>query len=361
LALQWMDDFTIYGTDTNRANRLLDGPYAFVGRFDLQADPDPTAGGKQVLHGFAGGLGGEVRKILTAQLTTVGSAARYWLTHLPGNDTVGECPSFAAFKDINNKQHLRVSPNPSGYVEIWRTDGTGEVMIGQSASPVIVTNAWRHIEVKAVFDASAGSVDVRLEGTTVLSISGIRTTSNVAGAVASCNIFAFQSPQDGGIAPDMYVKDFILWDATGTANNSFFGSCQVYKIMPDADVSLNWTPSSGTTGFNLINGTTPDDDTGYISAPVPAPSPAEFTLSDLPVNVTSVRGVMTIHRSRKTDGGDGQLQVSVISGANTGNGADRTITTAYTYWWDTFDKDPGGGAWTKALVNALHLKINRTV
>jgi hypothetical protein len=52
---------------------------------------------------------------------------------------------------------------------------------------------------------------------------------------------------------------------------------------------------------------------------------------------------------------------SAVSGANTGNGVDRPITTAYTYMWDIFDLDPSGSAWSRTLVNALQMKLNRTL
>jgi hypothetical protein len=71
---------------------------------------------------------------------------------------------------------------------------------------------------------------------------------------------------------------------------------------------------------------------------------------------------MPIHRSRKTDAGDGNIQVGAISGASTGLGADRPITTAYTYWWDIFDTDPAtAAAWSRTSVNAMNLQLNRTL
>jgi hypothetical protein len=254
-----------------------------------------------------------------------------------------------------------VTVNPSGYIEVYRTDITGEVLIVQTSSPVVVANAWRHIEIKLVLDVAAGSIEIRLEGSPVLTVSGIRTTSNVVAAVASCSSVAMQYSLSGSGSGTLYVKDYIIWDGTGALNNNFLGSCQVYKIIPDGDAALGWTPSSGAVGYSLINHTTPPDDTAYISAPFPLPSPSIFTMSDLPVNVTSVKGVMILNRSRKTDGGDGQLKASIISGANTGAGADRPLTTAYTYWTDMFDQDPGAISWTKALVNAVKLKLDRTV
>lgn len=361
MAINWMDNFNIYGTDAGRAARLLNGVYAAVSRFDLQVDPDPTAVG-QVLHGFGGGLGGEIRKVIPTARTTIGALARFWLSNLPGLPGVGSCPSFFSFRDQNNVPHIRISLDPSGDIVVFRNDNGGEVQIGITATPVLVANAWKHMEAKVVLDVAAGSVEVRIEGITVLNIVGVRTTSNIAGAIASCLNVAQQSPQTAG-ACDLYVKDYIIWDSTTGFNNNFMGSCQVLKIIPDADVALNWTPSSGATGFNLINEVTPDDDVNYIAAPAPGiPAAYKCSLSDLPVTVTSVRGVMPIHRSRKTDGGDGNLQVGAISGASTGLGADRPITTAYTYWWDIFDADPAtAAAWTRVSVNAMNLQLNRTL
>lgn len=361
MAIQWMDDFTCYGTDTNRALRLLDGVYASVSRFDLQADPDPNSAGAMVLRGTGGGLGGEIRKVLATSQATVGVAARLWLGGLPSIANYGMIPF--AFFDSNANVHVQIMVNPSGYIEAWRNDWRdlgNRTLLGTSTTPVVTANAWRHLECKVLIHLTAGTVEVRAEGITVLNLSGIRTLGNVGSPATSVGIVSVLSPQDGG-SPAMYLKDYIIWDSTGAANTNFMGSCQVLKLTPNGDTTLGWTPSTGTTGYNLINETTPDDDGTYISAPFPLPGNSQFTLTDLPLNVSSVRGVQLMHRSRKTDGGDGNIQTSAVSGANTGNGADRPITTAYTYMWDIFDLDPSGSAWSRTLVNALQLKLNRTL
>lgn len=359
MAEQWKDDFTSYGTDGGRVARMLDGPYAELAWVDLIADPDPSAGGQYCLQ-VQTNSSSIFRKALASAQTTVGIAARYWFTSLPSDTS--QVPCIAEFSDINNILHIWVRVNPSGYLEVLRRDnGPVDTLIGQTAAPVVIANAWRHYETKCVIDAVNGSVVIRQEGVTVLNLTGVRTANNQPGVAASISNVRFQNGRLVSAGPNMNVKDFIVWDGSGATNNNFYGSCKVYKIVPDADVSLGWTPSSGVTGWNLINETTPSDDTGYIEAPFPLPAASTFTLTDLPANTTSVKSVTVFHRSRKTDGGDCQVQDSLISGANTGNGADRTISTAYTYWWDTFDLDPGGGNWSKNLVNALKLKLNRTV
>jgi hypothetical protein len=354
MSILHMDDFTIYGTDAGRVARLLDGMYVENVRTDLVADPDPTAGGKFCCQKFPGGLGGALRKVLPAAKTTVGVAMRVWYDGFPSD------ARFAMFSDVGNNFHLIFKPDASGNIVVYRFDGgfTIGTQIAITATPVLLAHSWQHLEIKVFFDAVAGTIEIRREGITVLNFAG-RTTSSVGGVAPSCQNVLLYSGQDGAT---MYVKDWIIWDSSGAFNNNFMGSCQVLKIIPNADVALNWTPSSGATGFNLINETSPDDDANYIAAPFPAPAAYKCALSDLPATVTSVRGVMPVHRSRKTDGGDGNIQLGAVSGGSTGLGADRPITTAYTYYADIFDADPAtAGAWSRVSVNALNLQINRTL
>lgn len=360
MGVNWMDNFQVYGTDVNRLARMADGVWAELNRGDLQPDPDPTAGGGQVMRKFAGGTGGDFRRVLPVARTTVGIAARYWYTFLPTQPGGQHAPTSVYIRDQNNVTHLSVRIDPAGVLHVYRHDAGGEVDLGNSGTPVVVTNAWQHMEVKAFLDVAVGTVEVRIEGVPVVVVPATRTTSNVGGAIASCLQVAWGSGWDG---PTMYVKDVIVWDNTGAFNNNFMGSCQVYRIAPDSDVALNWTPTPADgIGWDKINELTPDDDVRYITAPFPLPAAYKCGMTDLPVTVTSVRAVQPMHRSRKTDGGDGNVQIGVISGASTGLGANRPITTAYTYWWDVYDADPNGGiAWTRLAVNAMNLQLNRTV
>jgi hypothetical protein len=362
MAVNWMDNFNIYGTDAGRAARMLNGVYAETTRTDLQVDPDVTAGGGQVQRKFGGGLGGDCRKVINTARVTVGAAARFWLTNLPSALGDGECPTMFSFRDTNNLAHVQITYDPSGNIVVNRRDAGGPVQLGITANPVIVANAWKHIEAKVKIDPAVGTVEVRVEGITVINLVGVNTKSSSGGALVSIQQVAQQSCQDGS-GPTQYMKDYIIWDTTGAFNNDFMGSCQVLKIIPDADVALNWTPVPGPAGYNMINLVTPADDVNYISAAAPGiPAAYKCSLSDLPVTVTSVRAVMPVHRSRKTDGGDGNIQIGAISGASTGLGADRPITTAYTYWYDVFDADPNGTvAWSRVSVNNLNLQINRTL
>jgi hypothetical protein len=170
------------------------------------------------------------------------------------------------------------------------------------------------------------------------------------------------NPGDGtGGLTNWYSKDLLIWDGAGSVDNDFFGSVSIYALLTDADISLNWTPSTGSTGWDLLD-ESPPNDADYISAPDPAPAAAVMSLTNLPADVTSVRGLISFVRAAKTDGGDGDLQVSLTSGANTDAGADRPMTTAFTYWKDVSEVNPGTGVfWTPTEVDAMDIEFDRTV
>ena len=204
-------------------------------------------------------------------------------------------------------------------------------------------------------DASGGTLEVRVEGIPVIELTGLNLGSLPVAQVTP------YTGESGSAERTYMIKDYVVWDDTGSINNDFLGSVLVYNLSPTSDVALNWTPSTGSTGYEILDNIPPVD-SDYISAGDPPPSPYVAGLSDLPLDVTSVRALQTMVRAAKSDGGDGSLQVSLISNGTTGNGADRPITVAQTYWIDIFETDPDTtGAWTVSAVNAVDLQIDRTL
>jgi hypothetical protein len=163
-----------------------------------------------------------------------------------------------------------------------------------------------------------------------------------------------------GTGDNHYVKDFHVLDGLGAFNNAKLGPAIVYRRPPTADVSGGWT-STAATKFDAVDEADVND-ADYISAVWPAPAAQLFDVQDLPADVVSVRGVMMLARMSKSDGGDGQVQMGIKSGASTGLGTDRAISTAKTYYWDVKEADPNTGvAFTPAGFNAAQLQINRTL
>jgi hypothetical protein len=345
MSIIFADDFKGYGAN---AALMLNGLFAEVnGRLD--ADPDPNATGR-VFHQYSpSNPQTNLRRVLPISYSTVGVAYRFWLPALPGYD--GQSPR-VGFSNAANALQFSVGVGSNGRFIVYNSGG-GAIAYSDIA---LTANAWHHIEMKATGNDVNGSLEIRVDG-----ISVFLNAALAIGAAASYNQFRFDFPGQATNF-DYYIKDLVVWVSTGTHNTDFLGTVSVIGMTTNSDVSLGWTPSTGTTGWNLLDDSPPNDGVDYITAPFPVPPASVFELSPLPLNVSSVRALITQVRARKQDGGDGNIQSGLISAGTEGDGSNRPITTAFTYYEDVFEADPHTGAtWTPGAADVAQFKINRTV
>jgi len=350
--LQWADTFNRYGTNSAL---MLNGLYANNTGMTLAADPDLTSTATVARVPIAPALR-DFRLVYPSGATaTIGCGLRLWLSALPQDDNTY---SVIFWSDISNTVQVTLRVRSTGQITVYRGDPTaGGVALGTSTLPVITANAWNHIETKLTINSATGAIEVRVNGSAVIQLTGQNTQSTGVASTAQMSFFNFSGTANNGNI--MYYKDFVVWDTTGTYNNTFMGSVSVIDIDPVSDVSLTWTPSTGANGWSILDNNPPIDTT-YISAATALAN--RFGLQDLPADVTSVRGLVLLNRSWKIDGGDGNVQMGIISGASTGLGADRPMTTAPTYWRDVIEVDPATGIpFTPSGFNASDLKQSRTL
>ena len=342
MAIEFMDNFSQYGTDESF---MGDGIYAqYSGA--LSTDPDGVSAGYTFKIDSTSTRA--LRRVLSSAQTTVGVAFRLWMSALPGASN--QQPDVLAFSDTANSVQVYLLVETTGILAVYR----GSTVLGRSSVPVITAGAWNHIEMKVFFSQTVGTVEVRVNGTAKIELTA-QDTCNTANV--ECSQIRFNS---SGVMSTYYIKDLLIWNDSGSLNNDFMGDCQIVSLIPDGDDTLNWTPSTGSTGYDLINETTPDD-TDYIAADSTPPAESIFTLSDLDPEVVTVKGLMTFVRALKTDGGTANLQVSLVSGVDEDAGSDRPITVTATTWSDISETDPATAAsWTPLSVNAAKLKIDRT-
>lgn len=361
MAIQWADDFSRYGSGPGSRTAMLDGlPYAGV-QENIEADPDPivaAAGGRCARIGGTASafLPNVFRTALpTVVSTTVGTAFRAWIGSLP-NDNLAR-PTLMGFMRGDLTYMVRALVEENGSIRVLaRVSDVNNVEVADTVNPVISPASWNHIEM--IHNVATGAGSIRLNGVQILTWTGVDTDHNIEHVNATAN--------QGLPSTDIgyRVKDFVIWDGTGSVNNSAMGTVLVRRLKPNADVALgDWVPSTGTTGFNLLAKDAPNDST-YLSANDTLPSAdMRFDLENLPADVTSVRGLLTVTRHRKVDGGDGNLQTALSpNGTNWDNGADRPITTTFQYDFDVSELDPAtAAAWTPVAVDSAQVRIDRTV
>jgi len=368
MSLLWADDFSTYGVGGQAY--MLDGLYAELrvsgsnSTLTIVDDPDTNAAASSVavksVHdaaataGYASG-GTYVRKVFPAAKTTIGGSIRLYMPSLPSSALHAATIHFC---DSDNVPNVTLKVTTTGAIEAYRGDASGTSL---GASTVALTaDAWHHIEWKILASQTVGTIDIYVNGTSVLALTGLDT---VATSIASFSQMAFGGWDNAGSLGNFtsYWKDLVIWDTSGSVNNDVMGTCYLGRFTVSSDASFNWTASTGSAGYSLLDETGPND-ADYISADATPPAASTFGLENLPAEVTSVRGIILLGRMKKSDGGDCNVQMSVVSNAVATNGSDRAITTAYTYWADVLETNTDTGvAFTPVEFNAATFKINRTL
>jgi len=359
MAIVWADfpsgQLGLYGSTRDY---MLNGVWAaFEGTFNssflsIQNDPDPGIGAAgRVLRFNQSSSTGEwgficARFAYPVAVVTAGVAFRLWMSILPVADSFAGNPRWE-FRNIANGLIGRMIVGASGQFLIYNAAGT---LVHTSNPLAVVANAYNHVETKLLRDAAAGTIEIRVNGAVKVTLAAQALgASDVVNIVLGHNI-------------NVYYKDVIFWDGLGAYATDFQGSVAVHDLLTDADISLNWTPSTGATGWNLLDESPPNDG-DYISADATPPAAAVFGLTNLPPDVTSVRALLPIFRGQKTDGGDCNLQAGLTpDNVAWVNGADRPQTVAFTYYSSPIHTSPVTAApWTPGEVNAAYVRINRTL
>lgn len=354
MALLWCDGFDHYGVIGN----LTDGVYAERGIELSLATSSPAArtGTHYIKRIYSSTAANSLlRRVLGGAKTSVGIGAAFYYDNLPTQPNTDICFDF---RDANNQVQVTIGLDTTGTITAYRGLSNGTVL-GTSATPVVAAESWQHIEALVFFSQTVGTVEVRVNGVTALSLSGIDTVSS---SLVECSQVAIGGANALYVTAPGGVDDVFCYDTTGSYNNTFIGDRRVLTLFPDSNTAqADWTVTGAATGYECIDEATPDDDTTYIAAADGSGAISNFGVQNLPAGISAISAVVVVERARKTEAGVANTQTSIVSGASETAGADKPMTEVYTYRQDVFQVDPVSGApFTVSEVNALKIKLRRT-
>ena len=340
MALLWMDGFEGYGdTDGQAVAATLARRYTVVGTHDVKEDgrfggwclqPDNRTG-----------------TITTPVLTTddtliVCLAVKFpividrwtdWWLELWSDGTVG----------------MRLGTDADGSIRVYL--GAGE--LGRTVPGVINPQRWHYIEFKVVCDNTTGSYELKVDGISEISASGIDTQSNLAYydqvLLAGADLSAAETPR---------FDDFFIMDGSGGSYDDFIGQRKINIVVPDGDTAtVDWTVSGGSNHWELVDERDPDDDTNYVEDTV-STDQDRWTYSAL-ADMGGIDALCLITDVRVTDANTYDLTTIVKSGGvEYAENVGTISSTAYAMPERLMLVDPDTAtAWTQSGVNSVEMGV----
>ena len=356
----WADSFDHYGpaNGSTSINLMLDGAWAEMSaQISNSAGGDPARTGTRSLA--VSGTNTQARRVFGAAKSVVGVGGAFYWNRLP---VFNQGMRFYSFRESGNHPQVTLFLDTTGVMSVWRGTGNAEdgVKLCDSGTDLITPNAWNHVEM--MLDFGTNTVEVRLNGVTVASSVGaslINPTSPASGEASAAQVTLGAYSNSTGT--NFWVDDLIAWDDQGSLNNDFIGDKKVFTDFPDADTAdADWTRSTGSTNFGVIDENPPNGDTDYLTTIITGDK-FGVTFPDLPAEVVSVDAVIFVQKTRKTDAGLANVQLLLQSGGFESDGTDRPVTTQYTLYHDVFEVDPATSApFTRAAASAAALQAERT-
>jgi hypothetical protein len=239
----------------------------------------------------------------------------------------------------------------------------GGTVLGTSSS-ALSAGVFAFVEWKVAIHPTAGTVDLRINGVSVLSLTGqnTRNTANTSWTSVTLNNVeanaAWNSVTTGGTID---YDDLYVLDSNGAAPwNDFLGDCRVDAILPTAaGATTGWTPSAGA-NWQCVDEPVPNGDTDFTSATTIGLTDT-FVVQDIPVAGSVIYGVQHNLSVKKMDAGAALIAPVIRHGGVDFVGADIAPGTTYAYGLQVAAVNPGTGAqWTEAGFNAAEFGYRKT-
>lgn len=270
--------------------------------------------------------------------------------------SVGQTP-FISFDSGGTYQVSLGYNTTTGLLEAFRNGATRSAgtLLGTSSTGFTISNTvlWYYVEVEVVISDTVGVFNVYLNGASVLSLS-LQDTRN--GAPTTINRVTIGSSLSSSNWAGMDFDDFYMTD---TATR--LGERKVETLMPSADGTITWTPSTGILNYAMVD-EVQFSSTDYVQSSSVG-SQDLYDVADLSAIPASIDAVGTFIWGSKTDAATRAITTALKSGATTSLGSDLTLASGgYLLQNRLFLTDPNtAAAWTSAAVNALQVGPKVTV
>lgn len=243
---------------------------------------------------------------------------------------------------------------------LW-TSGDGNIIVKFNGTTLDTTTGidatdWVYIEFKAVMDDTVGEYDLHVDGVSVLSDTSLDTVVTTPGSLLWAE---FGNQTDNNL--QCFYDDHYAVELSTSPNNDFLGPRMVEAIVAESDGDqTDFTPSTGTDHFAMVQDNPCDDDATYVESPLVGGEIELFQFSDLAFLSADINGLLLTITGR-ADADFANLTSDVKSGGTVYNGFGTNFNSFSGYkdsqgfLWET---NPDTTAqWTDTEVNAAQFGL----
>lgn len=211
-----------------------------------------------------------------------------------------------------------------------------------SSAGLVTTGTWYYMEIEWTSNASTGTINLYLGGTSLYTGTGLNTGATGAGVV-QFRMFGGGSSGIVHLTDDLYI----------TNSAAKLGESRIETLRAASDNTKVWTPKTGSANYAMVNETLVDGDTTYVSTSTIGAKDL-YTIAGLSSTPVSIFAANVVSFAEKTDASARSLYNSVTSGATVSDGTSQPLLTSYARYDRIMNVDPNTlAAWGASGVNNL--------
>jgi hypothetical protein len=279
--------------------------------------------------------------------------AAEWYTASEGSNFLVAC------RNINDKLWF-ARVNTDGTISVLRDDGTTACTVLGSTSNSIQAGVWAYVEFKVTIHGSTATIDVRINGTSGLSLTGQNTRGMGASNTWNNILVGYATYESTTVSKNIDVDDLVVMDSSGSFNNAFIGDVTISVLNPNgAGNSTDWTPSAGS-NYECVDEDVVNDDTDYVSSST-LNAKDLYAMEDCAAGA-DIRAVQVVTAMRKGTEGPGKIKHVIRSSSTDYDSAEISLGgTAYSFNRTIWETDPAtAAAWTESGWNAAQVGVKKT-
>jgi hypothetical protein len=253
----------------------------------------------------------------------------------------GSTASFLQFLDVSNNDVCMLNVDTFGALSFVRGSSVGVNVLCTAPAGTLKAGIYQYVEVELVRHASAGSVNIYVNGGLVASASGVNTGANDVAGIMLAGMQSSNSNWD-----DFYVNN------TSTRT----GELKIDTLSPTADTAQkDFTASTGSDNYAMVDELPVNADTDYVTADINGNADL-YTIGSLSGSPASIVAAQVRVVAKKTDTAYRSLKPKLKSSSTVHDGSAVVLGTSYGLVDMILETDPNtSSAWTATNINAAEI------